>query len=248
MTSALSDHELRAMKEAGGRAAAILKRIGKILKPGIATSEIENNFKLMLTQYPGMESAFKGFMGYPALLCTSINDEVIHGIPGSRIIKDGDMVSIDLGIKYQGVFVDTAYTYLVGKPSGLAKKLVKVTFKALQEGIRRAKIGAKVGDISFAIQRFVEKKGFSVIRKFVGHGIGRNLHQPPEIPNFGNLGAGELLTEGMAIAIEPMVAAGGFEVDVAADGWTAKTKDGSLSAHFEHTVLITNRGPVILTA
>jgi methionyl aminopeptidase len=248
MASTLTDQEVMAIKTAGNTAALILKRLSKMLKPGISTSEIENNFKTLLMQYPGMESAFKGFMGYPAFLCTSVNEEVIHGIPSSKVIKDGDMVSIDLGIKYQGVFVDTAYTYLIGKPTKLAKRLVEVTFRALQEGIKKAKVGAKVGDISFAIQRFVERKGFSVIRKFVGHGIGRNLHEPPEIPNFGNLGEGELLSEGMAIAIEPMVAAGGFEVEISNDGWTAKTKDGSLSAHFEHTVLITNRGPLILTA
>ncbi|MDP2923929.1 MAG: type I methionyl aminopeptidase [Candidatus Omnitrophota bacterium] len=248
MNDGLSGQDIAAMTEAGKVAASILKRLGKIIAPGMATKDIENSFDMYLSQYPGMESAFKGFMGYPASLCVSINEEVIHGIPSSaRIIKDGDSVSIDLGIKYKGIFVDTAHTYLVGKASRLARKLVKATLRALHEGIKKAKVGARVGDISFTIQNFIENRGFSVIRKFVGHGIGKRLHEVPEIPNFGKMGEGQELCEGMAIAIEPMVSSGGFEVEIANDGWTARTKDRSLSAHFEHTVLITDTGPFILT-
>jgi methionyl aminopeptidase len=226
----------------------MLKRLGKMLKPGLTTKEIEENFDNYLKEYPGMEPAFKNFMGYPASLCVSINDEVIHGIPSqARVIKDGDCVGIDLGIKYKGVFVDTAYTYLVGKPTKIAKKLTQVTLKALLKGIKAAKAGATTGDIGFSIQRFVEGKGFSVIRKFVGHGIGKSLHQAPEVPNFGMSGEGKRLVTGMAVAIEPMVSAGNFDVEITSDGWTARTKDGSLSAHFEHTVLITDKGALILT-
>lgn len=248
MIPVLTAADVAAMRDAGKIAAVALRRFRKFLKPGMATRELEIYFKSYLDGYPGMEPAFKGFMGYPGLLCVSINDEVIHGIAGPRVIEDGDVVSIDLGIKYKGVFVDSAYTYLVGHASGLAKKLVKVTLKALYEGIKKAKVGACIGDVGYSIQRFVEKRDLSVIRRFVGHGIGKHLHEPPEIPNFGNPGAGQCLCEGMAIAIEPMVSSGDYEVEIADDGWTAKTKDGSLSAHFEHTVLITAKGPLILTA
>ena len=198
-------------------------------------------------KHKGMEAAFKGFSGYPAACCVSVNEEVIHGIPSQKLINDGDVVSIDLGIKYKGLFVDTAYTYVVGSASRLARKLAKVSLRSLHEGIRKVKVGASIGDIGWAIQSFVEKNGFSVIKRFVGHGIGKDLHLPPEIPNFGDKNQGFRLKEGYAIAIEPMVSAGSFEVDILDDGWTAKTNDGSLAAHFEHTVVITKRGPWVLT-
>ncbi|MFA6281894.1 MAG: type I methionyl aminopeptidase, partial [Candidatus Omnitrophota bacterium] len=220
----------------------------RLIKPGITTKQLEESFDNYLKSYPEMSGAFRGFMGYPASLCISINEEVIHGIPKiSVVIKDGDVVSIDLGIKYKGLFVDTAYTFIAGKASKEAKRLVKATYQSLRVGIKQARIGATIGDIGFAIQTFLEKKGFSVIRKFVGHGIGRSLHSYPEVPNFGVKGEGEKLCEGMAIAIEPMVSVGGYDVVVLSDGWTAKTKDNSLSAHFEHTIAITKKGPVILT-
>ncbi len=187
-------------------------------------------------------------MGYPASLCVSVNEEVIHGIPSDKkVIQEGDLVSIDLGIKYKELFVDTAYTYIAGRGSKAAKKLVKASLRSLYEGIKRAKPQATVGDIGSAVQNFVEKQGFGVVRQFVGHGIGRKLHQYPEVPNFGLPGEGDKLEVGMAIAIEPMVTAGSFNVAIAGDGWTAKTRDGSLSAHFEHTVVITKKGPLILT-
>jgi methionyl aminopeptidase len=182
------------------------------------------------------------------MVCVSLNDEVIHGIPlQERIVKDGDLVSVDLGIQYKGVFVDAAYTYMVGKVSNLAKKLCRVTMDALWEGIKKAKAGLTVGDVAFAVQNRAEKNGFSVIRQFVGHGIGKSLHLPPEVPNFGEPASGFKLRRGMAIAIEPMVSAGDYEVVIAPDGWTARMKDGSLSAHYEHTVFITENGPIIIT-
>jgi len=248
MTGLLSSEEIACMRDAGRAAARILKNLKSCVKPGVTTKSIEDNFDNYLKEYPGMEAAFKGFMGYPASLCVSVNDEVIHGIPSDkRVIQEGDLVSIDLGIKYKGLFVDTAYTYIAGRAAKAAKKLVKASLKSLYEGIKRAKPQATVGDIGSAVQNFVEKQGFSVVRQFVGHGIGRNLHQHPEVPNFGMPGEGDKLEVGMAVAIEPMVTAGSFNVAVASDGWTAKTRDGSLSAHFEHTVVITKKGPLILT-
>jgi methionyl aminopeptidase len=181
-------------------------------------------------------------------VCVSVNEEVIHGIPSKKkVIRKGDLVSVDLGIEHKGLFVDTAYTYMAGRPSRVAKKLVATTFKSLYCGIQKARAGATIGDVGNAIQSFVERRCFSVIRKFVGHGIGRALHMPPEVPNFGEKNKGALLTEGMVIAIEPMVSAGNYDVSVLEDNWTTKTADDSLSAHFEHTVAITKRGPWVLT-
>ncbi|MBU1367278.1 MAG: type I methionyl aminopeptidase [Candidatus Omnitrophica bacterium] len=247
MFQPLSHNELMIMRKAGKAAADILKRLKKVIKPGISTQEIDSFFKNALKGYPGMEAAFRGFRGYPASLCVSVNEEIIHGIPSGRVIQKGDIVSVDLGIKYKGLFVDAAYTYIVGKVSKVVRKLVKVTLGALYVGIKKAKVGAKVGDVGFAIQKFVERNGFSVIRKFVGHGIGKDLHLAPEIPNFGKVREGEELKENYAIAIEPMVSSGSFDVDILGDGWGVKTKDDSLSAHFEHTVAITKKGPWILT-
>ncbi|MDD4183425.1 MAG: type I methionyl aminopeptidase [Candidatus Omnitrophica bacterium] len=248
MTGMLSSEEIACMRQAGRVAALILKKLGKCVRPGVATKYIEESFDSYLKEYPGMESAFKGFMGYPASLCVSINDEVIHGIPSDkREIREGDLVSIDLGIKYKGLFVDTAYTYIAGRAGKAARKLVKASLKSLYAGIKKVKPQATIGDIGSAVQNFVESQGFAVVRQFVGHGIGRALHLPPEVPNFGIPGEGDKLFEGMAIAIEPMVTAGKYDVVVAGDGWTAKTRDGSLSAHFEHTIAITKKGPLILT-
>lgn len=248
MMGLLSGEDIACMRQAGRVAALILKKLGKVIRPGITTKYIEESFDNYLKEYPGMESAFKGYMNYPASLCVSINDEVIHGIPSDkRIIQEGDLVSIDLGIKYKGLFVDTAYTYIAGRAGKVAKKLVKVSLKSLYEGIKKAKPQATIGDVGSAVQKFVEKQGFGVVRQFVGHGIGRNLHQHPEVPNFGIPGEGDKLYEGMGIAIEPMVTAGNYNVAVTDDGWTAKTRDGSLSAHFEHTVVITKKGPLVLT-
>lgn len=249
MIENLTQEDLLCMRKAGKVAALALKSLRKFIKPGITTKDIEAFFENFLKSYPGMEAAFKGYKGYPAALCVSVNEEVIHGIPSLfKVIGDGDLVSVDLGIKYKGLFVDTAHTYIAGRASAVAKKLVSVSLKSLFCGIKRVRIGATVGDIGSAIQTHVENHGFSVVRKFVGHGIGRGLHCVPEVPNFGRPGDGMPLFENTAIAIEPMVTAGHYDVDVLSDGWTAKTKDNSLSAHFEHTVAITRKGPWVLTA
>ena len=247
MTEPLSLTELKTMRKAGKVASEVLRSLKSFIKAGITTKDIEKFFEKKLSKYPEMEPAFKGFMGYPASCCVSVNEEVIHGIPSKRVIKNGDIVSVDLGIKYKGLFVDTAYTYNIGKSSLLAKKLVRISRKSLYEGIRHIKVNKHLGDVSSAIQKFVEKNNFSVVRKFVGHGIGKKLHMPPEVPNFGEKGKGVVLKQGYVIAVEPMVAAGNYDVEVLSDGWTAKTKDNSLSAHFEHTIAITKKGPWILT-
>ncbi|MBN3040203.1 MAG: type I methionyl aminopeptidase [Candidatus Omnitrophica bacterium] len=247
MVEPLTEEQLKTMRVAGKAASDILKKIKTFIRPDITTRNIEEFFDNALSEYPGMEPAFKGFMGYKASCCVSINEEIIHGVPSERKIREGDLVSVDLGIKYKGLFVDTAYTFILPKASRQARRLVKVTLDSLHQGIKKVKPGAKVGDLGFAIQAFVEKNGYSVIRKFVGHGIGRQLHLPPEIPNFGQKGQGPELINGQVIAIEPMVSSGDFDIDILEDGWTAKTKDNSLSAHFEHTVAVTDKGPVIMT-
>ncbi|MFA7676961.1 MAG: type I methionyl aminopeptidase [Candidatus Omnitrophota bacterium] len=248
MSEPLSKDELVTMRKAGIVASAILKRIGRFLKPGVTTKDVELFFDRELAKYQGMTAAFKGFMGYPASCCVSVNDEVIHGIPcEERTLESGDLVSVDIGIEYKGLFVDTARTYGVGKLTSKARQLQKVTLRSLNKGIKAARAGATIGDVGFAVQNAVESQGFSVIRRFVGHGIGRSLHLPPEVPNFGQRHQGERLLESYAIAIEPMVCEGTFDIEVADDGWTAKTSDGLLSAHFEHTVAITKEGPWVLT-
>ena len=244
----LTKEEIVNMRKAGRVASRFLRILSKFIKPGISTKDIEVFFENYLKKYKDMEPAFKGFYGYPGLLCVSVNEEIIHGIPKSdKIIRNQDVVSVDLGIKYKGLFVDVAYTYIVGKASKLAYKLINTTKRALYLAIRKVRAGVEVKEISSVIQNFVEKNGFSVIRRFVGHAIGRELHLPPEIPNFRVENLDSKLVEGMAIAIEPMVSSGDFEVEVLDDGWTAITKDRSLSAHFEHTVLVTKKGALILT-
>jgi methionyl aminopeptidase len=248
MRRLLTYNELVDMRKAGKVAAHILKKMRKIIRPGISTLDIDKFFIESLKNYPGMKAAFKGYMGYPGNLCVSINDEVIHGIPSEkRLILDGDLVSVDLGIEYKGLFVDTAYTYPAGKCSRKARDLTAITLRSLFFGIKQAKLGNHTGDIGDAVELYAKKRGCSVIRQFVGHGVGEALHLYPEVPNFGDKGTGAELTANMVIAIEPMVSAGSWEVKILDDNWTVKTKDNSLSAHFEHTVAITKKGPWILT-
>lgn len=249
MPEPLSIVELKLMREAGRVLAAVLKKLEDIVRPAITTKDIENFFDKYLLQYPDMQAAFKGYSGFPASLCVSINDEVIHGIPSNRKLNLGDLVSVDIGIKYKNLFVDAARSYIVGgnKESVIASKLYEVARASFYEGVKQVKIGNRIGDISYAIQSFVEKHGFSVVRSFVGHGIGYDLHLPPEVPNFGQKGKGEFLKEGMVIAIEPMITVGNYQVYVDQDGWTVKTKDKSLAAHFEQTVAISSQGPWVLT-
>ncbi len=226
--------------------AETLEALEAVVKPGISTKEIERLVEEMIAAR-GATPAFKGYRNYPSNVCTSVNDEVVHGIPSGRVLNEGDIVSIDLGVCEDGFYGDAAVTLPVGRISPAAQQLIEVTKTALSIGIERAKPGNRVSDISHAIQRHVESHGFSVVRAFVGHGIGRSLHEEPQVPNFGEPGHGPRLREGMTLAIEPMVNAGGYEVAVLDDGWTAVTADGSLSAHWEHTVAITRNGARILT-
>jgi len=241
-----SPEEIKRMSRACVIVAEVLRALEGIVKPGISTKEIERFVEKMVLDR-GAVPAFKGYRNYPASVCTSVNDQVVHGIPSSVALNEGDIVSIDLGVYLDGFYGDAAVTLPVGKVNPPAEKLIRVTKEALALGIERARPGNRVSDISHAIQRHVEANGFSVVRSFVGHGIGRSLHEEPQVPNFGEPGHGPRLREGMTLAIEPMVNAGSYEVSVLDDGWTAVTVDGSLSAHYEHTVAITGNGPRILT-
>jgi len=241
-----SKDELAIMREGGLILAAIMERLKSIIKSGITTAEIDSFAEDLIRQEKAIP-AFKGYRDYPATTCTSINYVVVHGIPGAKKLEDGDIISIDLGLSYKNFFSDAAFTVGVGKIDSKAKKLIEVTRDSLNEGIKAAKPNNRLGDISHAVQKHVEKNGFSVVRQFVGHGIGRNLHEEPELPNFGRPGKGEVIKPGMVLAIEPMVNMGTWECEILEDGWTAVTSDKKLSAHFEHTVAITEKGPEILT-
>jgi len=216
------------------------------VKPGITTREIERLAEDFIRASNAMP-AFKGYKGYPASICASVNNEVIHGIPSSRVLEEGDILGIDLGVYKDGFYGDAAYTFPVGKVDSKVERLLRVTEESLNIGIEKAREDKRVSDISHSIQKHIETNGFSVVRAFVGHGIGRNLHEDPQIPNFGSPGRGPRLRSGMTLAIEPMVNEGGHEVVVIDDGWTAITLDGKLSAHFEHTILVTSDKPRILT-
>ena len=239
--------ELKVMREACRISAEALKLAGSAVEPGVTTAELDKIAeKYILSQ--GAKPNFKNYNGYPATACISINNEVIHGIPSKkRIIKAGDIVSIDLGACFEGYHGDNAATFACGDVSDEAKRLMDTTRESLYEGIAAAVSGGRLGDIGAAVQQYVEKRGYSVVRQFVGHGIGTKLHEAPEVPNFGTQGRGIRLMPGMTLAIEPMINMGHYDVKVMPDGWTVLTKDGSLSAHFEHTIVITADGPKILT-
>lgn len=242
-----TERELSIMREACKISAQALKLVGSAVEPGITTGELDEMAEKFIRS-KGAVPNFKNYQGYPATACISINNEVIHGIPSkNRKICAGDIVSVDLGAKFEGYHGDNAATFACGDVSPEAKRLMDVTKQALYEGIAAARPGSRIGDISFAVQQYVEKNGFSVVRDFVGHGIGTEMHEPPEVPNFGTPGRGIRLLPGMTIAIEPMVNAGKYGVSVQPDGWTVLTRDGSLSAHFEHTVVITKDGAKIMT-
>ena len=239
--------ELAVMKEACRISAGALKLIGGAVEPGVSTAELDRIAEKYI-RAQGAVPNFKGYQGYPATACISINNEVIHGIPSNkRIIKNGDIVSVDLGACFEGYHGDNAATFAAGDVSPEAKRLMDTTRESLYEGIKAACAGGRIGDISSAVQRYVEARGYSVVRQFVGHGVGTSLHEAPEVPNFGTAGRGVRLMPGMTLAIEPMVNMGKEKVKVLPDGWTVLTCDGSLSAHFEHTIAITKDGPVIIT-
>jgi methionyl aminopeptidase len=245
-----SNKEIDIMRKSGRIVAEVLHNLAQLMKPGLSTWDLEeaaNDY--LMTKHPKATPAFKGYMDYPASLCVSVNQEVVHGIPSkTKIIEEGDIVSIDFGVFYEGYAGDSAITVPVGKNvSKEALELMKATQDCLIEGIKYAKVGAHLHDISCAIQSYIEVRGYSVIRDLVGHGIGRDIHEAPQVPNFGEKGTGVLIEPGLTIAIEPMVAMGNYEIDFLNDGWTAVTRDGSLSAHFEHTIVVINQGTFILT-
>ena len=242
-----TEKEIQIMREGGKILAEILKKLEKAVKPGITTNDLEKLADELILSY-GVESSFLGFDGYPNILCTSLNDEVVHGVPSGRVLKEGDLLKIDMGVLHRGFHTDSATTVLVGnKEDSVKRNLIQTTKEALEIGISKAKVGNTLGDIGVAIQKHVEDKGFNVIRDLVGHGIGRELHEPPQVLNYGKAGTGEKLVSGMVIAIEPMVVTGKWQIKNGKDGYAFVTKDGGLSAHFEHTVAITNDGPVPLT-
>lgn len=247
MITLKSGEEIIRMRDAG-RIAAIAREIGgEYVKEGVTTAQIDREIKKAILSH-GAKPSFLGYGGFPASACISVNEEIIHGIPSSnKVLKNGDIVSIDVGAYYKGYHGDCAATFIVGNGSEEAKKLVDVTKQSFFEGIAAIGEGARIGDIGCAIQSYVEKFGFSVVREYIGHGIGRNLHEDPEVPNYGKSGYGPRLREGMTLAIEPMVNAGDWQVRVLEDKWTVVTKDGSLSAHYENTVAITANGVLILT-
>jgi methionyl aminopeptidase len=236
------------MRAAGRLVGEVLTALTGRVAPGVTTADLDEIAEKLITD-AGAIPAFKGYHGYPATICASINEEVIHGIPsGHRVLKDGDILSIDVGASLEGYFGDSAITLPVGHVSEEAAQLLRVTEEALYKAIEVAKPGGRVSDIGHAVQQHVEAYGYSVVREFVGHGIGQRMHEEPQVPNYGEPGRGPRLVEGMVLAIEPMVNAGRQAVRVLADGWTAVTRDGSLSAHFEHTVAVTSGEPWILTA
>ena len=242
-----TSRELGLMREACRISAGALQLVGKCVEPGISTGELDKIAEDYIRSQ-GATPNFKGYSGYPATACISINNEVIHGIPSKkRILKEGDIVSVDWGAALEGYNGDNAATFAVGDISDEAKRLIDATRESLYEGIAAARAGGRIGDIGSAIQRYVEARGFSVVREFVGHGIGTKLHEAPEVPNFGTPGKGIRLMPGMTLAIEPMINMGLPGVKTLSDGWTVETKDGSLSAHFEHTIAITSDGAQILT-
>ena len=247
MITIKSKHELKIMQKAGQISKAALLAAGDLVAPGVTTRQLDEAARRVIEK-AGAKPAFLGYGGFPATICCSINDEVIHGIPGDRVIQEGDIVSIDTGAIYEGYYGDNAATFGAGKISEEAQKLIDVTRQSFYEGIKFARKGQRISDISHAIGAYCEARGYGVVREFVGHGIGTKMHEAPEIPNFGAPGHGPRLMPGMTLAIEPMINMGSWKVKVLPDGWTVKTLDGSLSAHYENTVLITEGEPIILTS
>ncbi|MBU5485054.1 type I methionyl aminopeptidase [Clostridium sp. MSJ-11] len=239
--------EIEYMRQAGKVVAETLAKLEEVVKPGISTAELDRIAEELIVKR-GAKPSFKGYYGFPASICASVNNEVVHGIPSQdRILQEGDIISVDCGAILNGYHGDAARTFPVGKVSEEAEKLINVTKDSFFKGVEKAIVGNRLTDISFAIQQYVESFGYSVVRDYVGHGIGRDMHEEPEIPNFGRAGRGPKLMNGIVLAIEPMVNIGDYHVDVKPDNWTVVTKDNSLSAHYENTVAVLNNGPEILT-
>lgn len=241
-----SASELARMRTANALVADVLGALKAMVLTGVTTLDLDAVAE-SLVRDGGAEPAFKGYRGYPATLCASVNDEVVHGIPSKRPLKAGDIVSLDVGVLLDGFYGDSALTVPVGEISVVAAKLLSVTEQSLERAISAVRVGARVSDLGYAVQHYVEANGYSVVREFVGHGIGTKLHEEPQIPNYGQPGQGPRLAEGMVLAIEPMVNVGSATVKILKDGWTAVTSDGNLSAHFEHTVAVTAEGAEVLT-
>ncbi len=241
-----SPQEIARMEKANRIVAEILEEVKERVRPGVETRELDELAEEGCRRHK-VEPAFKGYRGYPSCICISVNEEIVHGIPGPRVIKDGDLVSLDFGVRYDGYYGDAALTVPVGKVAPEAQELLAVTAESLDAAIAQVQIGARLTNISHAVQTVVEGHGFAVIREFVGHGIGRSLHEDPQIPNFGPPGRGPVMQAGMTMAIEPMTCSGSWRVRILPDGWTAVTQDGSLAAHFEHTVALTEKGVKVLS-
>jgi methionyl aminopeptidase len=241
-----SPAEIEKMRAASALVADVLGELAAMVGPGVSTLDLDAAAE-RLVRDAGAQPAFKGYRGYPATICASVNEQVIHGIPSTQPLVEGDIISLDMGVKMDGFFGDSAITVPVGRIPDRAAELLRVTQASLEKGIEQVRLGGRVSDIGHAIQAHVEAHGFSVVREFVGHGIGASLHEDPQIANYGDPGRGPRLAEGMTLAIEPMVNVGKPGVKMLADGWTAVTRDGSLSAHFEHTVAVTKNGPLVLT-
>lgn len=240
--------EINKISEAGKIVAEVLALVGEMVKPGVSTFELDQAADKLIGSYPNCRAAFKGYGGFPNTLCTSVNEEVVHGIPrNDRILNRGDLISIDVGVFRKGYFADAAATFSVGKPTGQQIRLMDCVRRALAAGIEQVVDNNRVGDIGAAVQKVAQKENFSVVRDLVGHGIGQNLHEDPQVPNFGTPRRGYLLKEGLVLAVEPMINEGTHEVRTLADNWTVVTADGKLSVHFEHTVAIGPNGPEILT-
>ena len=238
--------EFEKMRQAGRILADFLKAVAAEVRPGVTTKKLDA-FAEDFIRSRKAEPAFKGYYGFPATICASVNEEVVHGIPGSRVLRDGDIIGIDVGAKIDGYYADAARTFAVGKIDAASQKLIDVTREATRRGIAKAVAGNRIGDISWAVQEYAEANGFSVVRDYVGHGIGRNLHEEPQVPNAGKAGQGLKLVEGMALAIEPMLNSGSIEVEVLKDGWTVVTKDRKRSGHFENTVFVGKNQPEVVT-
>jgi len=241
-----SRSEIGTIRQAGRIVAEVLNGLEKLIRPGITTGELDRWAEKLIREQKAIPS-FKGYHGYPNVLCTSVNEEVVHGIPGARVLKSGDIISVDVGAKFNGWHGDGARTYAVGEVDEKSRRLIKVTKEALDIGLAEAKVGNHLSNIGHAIQKHVEAAGFSVVRDFVGHGIGREIHEDPQVPNFGEPNQGVILKSGMILAIEPMVNAGAYGVRILDDNWTVVTKDKSRSAHFEHTIAVLDTGVEVMT-
>ena len=254
MINIKTEEEIKIIAEGGKILASVLRELEKMVKPGITTIELDRAAEALILSR-GAKPAFKGYAGFPYSLCASVNENIVHGFPSGYVLKEGDIIKLDLGVLYKGFNTDSAITVLVGSFSAQGgpasgwevKRLMDVTKKSLRLGIKKAKVGNTIGDIGNTIQRFVEDQGFGVVRDLCGHGIGKEVHEDPKVPNFGKRGGGDNLREGMVICIEPMITMGDYNLKKSSDGYGYATRDGSLSAHFEHTIAITDKGPRILT-